>query len=46
MDTHDELEAVFNTNKQMLSIINIEIEFSFNCVMNQYACLYADLVIF
>ena len=46
MNTHDKLEAVLNTDEQLLSIINIEIEFSLNCIMDQNACFNADFVIF
>ena len=46
METHDELEAVLDTNKQVLSVIDINIEFPLEGVVHQYACLHADLVVF
>ena len=46
MQTHDELEDVFHTLEEMLSVININVEFTFNGVVNQDACLNTDLVTF
>ena len=32
---HDEVEGVFNALKQDFTIIDVKIEFPFNCVVNQ-----------
>ena len=46
MTTHEELEAVLDTHQQVLSVINVDVEFSFEGVMYQHAGFYADLVVF
>ena len=45
MKTHDELEAVLDTDEEVLSVIDINIEFPLEGVVHQYACLHADLVV-
>ena len=45
METHDELKAILDTYEQVLSVIDINVELSFDSVVDQYACLYADLVV-
>ena len=45
METHYELETVLDTDKKVFPVVDINIEFSLDGVMNQYASLYADLVI-
>ena len=46
MDTHDKMETIFNTDEQLFLIVNINIEFSFYHIVNENACLYADLIVF
>ncbi len=46
MDTHDEMKTILNTDEQLFLIINVDIEFSFYRIVNQNACLYADLIVF
>ena len=45
MDTHDELEAVLNADEQVLSIVDVNVEFSFESVMNVDTGLNTDLII-
>ena len=45
MDTHNELEAVLDADEQVLPVVNINVEFSLDNIVNQYASLYADLVV-
>ena len=46
MDTHDILENVLNADQKMLSVINIDIEFSFYNIVDKNTGLDADLVVF
>ena len=45
MDTHNEMEAVFNTHEEVFSIININVKFSLNSIMNMHTCLNANLIV-
>ena len=45
VDTHHKMEAVFNTDEHVLSIINIKIEFSLDDVVDQNAGSHTDLVV-
>ena len=45
VDTHDELEAIFDADKKVLSVINIEAELTLECIMHMDASLDADLVV-
>ena len=44
MDAHEEVETTFDTVKQMLSVIDIKIEFSLQSIVDQDAGLDIDLV--
>ena len=46
MNTHDELEGVLNAHEQMLSIIDVDVKFSLECVVDHDTCLNANFVIF
>ena len=46
MDTHDEMEAVFNADKKMFFIIDIKVEFSLQGVVYQDTSFNAYLVTF
>ena len=45
MHRHDEVEAVLHTLEQKSPIINIDIELTLECVMNQHTSLDVDIVI-
>ena len=45
MESHNELEAILNTDHKVLSIINIDIEFSLKCIVDQNTCFDANFVI-
>ena len=44
MDTHDEMETSFDTIQQVLSVIDIEVEFSLQSIVDQDTSLDIDLV--
>ena len=46
VDTHDELEAILDADKKVLSVINIEAELTLESIMHMDASLDADLVVF
>ena len=46
MDAHQKLKAVFHTYEQMLAVVDIDIEFTFDSVVDHYARFDADFVIF
>ena len=46
MHTHDKVENVLYRLKQMLSVININIEFTFNCIVNKYASSNVKILVF
>ena len=45
MNTHNEMENIFNTNQEMFPVININIELSLNSFMNVDACFHTNLII-
>ena len=42
---HDPMEAVLNTLHENFTIINLDIEFVFNCIVDHNACLDVHLVV-
>ena len=46
MDTHDEVEAILDADEQVFSVIDIEVELSFEGFVNMDTSLNANLVIF
>ena len=45
MKTHNEVEYILATLQKDLPVVDIDVEFSLQCVMNQYASLYVDVII-
>ena len=46
VEGHDEMEAVLDTLKENLSVIDIDVEFTLNCIMDQHASLNVNVVVF
>ena len=46
MDTHDEMEDILNADEELLPIINVEVEFSLDGIVDKYACSDTNLIIF
>ena len=46
MDTHHEVEAIFNAHHQVLSVVDVEVELSLQSFVNVDTSLYANFVIF
>ena len=46
METHNMMEYILNTLQQYLPIIDINIEFSFNGIMDQNTSSNIDIIIF
>ena len=44
VDTHQELEAIFNAYKQVLSVINLNVEFSLKLVVDEHTSFNTNLV--
>ena len=45
MDTHDEVEAVLDADEQMLAVIDVNVEFALESVVDEDAGLHANLIV-
>ena len=45
MHAHEEVEGVLHRLEKNLSVINIDVEFSFKCIMNQDASFYVNIIV-
>ena len=45
MHRHNEVEAILNALQKESSVIDINVEFAFECVMNEHAGLNVNVVI-
>ena len=46
METHHKLEAVLHTDQQVFPVVNINIEFPLEGIVDEDASLHANLVVF
>ena len=45
MHGHDKVEAVLHTLQEDFPVIDIDIEFPFQCIVHKDACLYVNVVV-
>lgn len=46
MHAHDKMKHILNGLEQVLAVVNVDVELSFNRVVNQDTCFNIELVVF